>query len=205
MTRRAPLVLLPPSESKYEPARGKAIELAALSFPPLTALRSGLLDDALRSAPAVAAGRLYTGVLYDALGIATLPARAARNIVIVSAQFGRSGHPTRFRPTGARWMPATGARRSGRRSTRPLPEGRARLPLGDLRGGLAAGAGIGRDARSCPGRRGAGRRAARRLSLREEDARRGCAARALRRRPAAHCRRAARRSRRAVPLRACAA
>ena len=88
MSRRAPLVLLPPSESKHQPARGKAIDLATLSFPSLTALRAGLLDDELRSAPAVPAGRLYTGVLYDALGIATLRARAASNIVIVSAQFG---------------------------------------------------------------------------------------------------------------------
>src|SRR5262245_15439971 len=88
MSRRAPLVLLPPSESKFQPARGKALELETLSFPSLTTLRAGLLDDALRGAPTVPAGRLYTGVLYDALGIATLPARSARNILVVSAQFG---------------------------------------------------------------------------------------------------------------------
>lgn len=88
MSRKVPLILLPPSESKHEPRRGKPIDLAALSFPSLTPLRDGLLDETLRSAPAVAAGRLYTGVLYNALDIATLPARAARNIVIVSAQFG---------------------------------------------------------------------------------------------------------------------
>ena len=34
------------------------------------------------------AGRLYTGVLYAALAIETLPARTASNIVIISAQFG---------------------------------------------------------------------------------------------------------------------
>lgn len=88
MSRKAPLILLPPSESKYEPRRGKAVDLATLSFPSLTSLRARLLDEQLRDAPAVAAGRLYTGVLYNALAIATLPARAARNIVIVSAQFG---------------------------------------------------------------------------------------------------------------------
>lgn len=88
MTRRAPLVLLPPSESKHQPTRGRAIDLGTLSFPTLTPLRAGLLDDELRSASTVPAGRLYTGVLYDALGIATLPARAASSIVIVSAQFG---------------------------------------------------------------------------------------------------------------------
>jgi cytoplasmic iron level regulating protein YaaA (DUF328/UPF0246 family) len=88
VSRKAPLILLPPSESKYEPRRGKPLHLDALSFPSLTARRAGLLDRRLRDAPAVAAGRLYTGVLYDALDLATLPARAARNIVIVSAQFG---------------------------------------------------------------------------------------------------------------------
>jgi uncharacterized protein len=88
MSRKVPLILLPPSESKYEPRRGRPLDLAALSFPLLTPLRAGLLDDELRDAPAVAAGRLYTGVLYNALEIGTLPARAARNIVIVSAQFG---------------------------------------------------------------------------------------------------------------------
>ena len=88
MSRKAPLILLPPSESKYEPLRGKPIDLAALSFLSLTPLRAALLDDGLRKAPAIAAGRLYTGVLYSALEIGTLPARAARNIVIVSAQFG---------------------------------------------------------------------------------------------------------------------
>ncbi len=88
MSRKAPLILLPPSESKYEPSRGKPVDLEALSFPTLTPLRAALLEPGLRDAPAVAAGRLYTGVLYNALEIATLPPRAAHNIVIVSAQFG---------------------------------------------------------------------------------------------------------------------
>jgi uncharacterized protein len=86
--RRPPLILLPPSEGKWAPARGKPIDLAALSFPGLTALRDGLLDDELRLAPTTTAARVYTGVLYAALDIATLPRGAARNIVIVSAQFG---------------------------------------------------------------------------------------------------------------------
>jgi cytoplasmic iron level regulating protein YaaA (DUF328/UPF0246 family) len=88
VSRKVPLILLPPSESKHEPRRGKPIDLESLSFPALTPLRAALLDQRLRDAPSVPAGRLYTGVLYNALDIATLPGRAARNIVIVSAQFG---------------------------------------------------------------------------------------------------------------------
>jgi cytoplasmic iron level regulating protein YaaA (DUF328/UPF0246 family) len=88
MSRTVPLILLPPSESKLEPRRGRPVDLESLSFPSLTTLRAGLLDATLRKAPAVPAGRLYTGVLYNALDLGTLPARAARNIVIVSAQFG---------------------------------------------------------------------------------------------------------------------
>jgi len=86
--RRPPLILLPPSESKWAPVRGKPIDLDRLSFPALNPLREELLDDDLRRAPTTTAARLYTGVLYAALDISTLPARAAGNIVIVSAQFG---------------------------------------------------------------------------------------------------------------------
>lgn len=86
--RRPPLVLLPPSEGKHAPARGRPLDLGALSFPSLTPLREALLDDALRAAPALPAARIYTGVLYAALDIPALPGRTAREIVIVSAQFG---------------------------------------------------------------------------------------------------------------------
>ena len=86
--RRPPLILLPPSETKWAPARGKSVDVEQLSFPCLTALREALLDEGLRQAPTTSAGRLYTGVLYAALYIATLPPRTASNIIIVSAQFG---------------------------------------------------------------------------------------------------------------------
>jgi uncharacterized protein len=86
--RRPPLVLLPPSETKWAPDRGKPIDLSSLSFPALTEPREALLDDGLRAAPTTTAGRLYTGVLYGALDLETLPRGAARELVIVSAQFG---------------------------------------------------------------------------------------------------------------------
>lgn len=88
LASRSPLILLPPSETKAAPARGRPVDLGGLSFPSLTHLREALLDDELRAAPATPAGRLYTGVLYGALDLASLPAAAARNLVIVSAQFG---------------------------------------------------------------------------------------------------------------------
>lgn len=116
------LLLLPPSEGKAAPPRrGRPLDLAALSFPELTATRarvldalvelcadrerahavlgltSGLadavdLDLAVRRTPVRPASDLYTGVLFGALGLATLdPAarrRAARSVVVLSALWG---------------------------------------------------------------------------------------------------------------------
>ena len=100
------LILLPPSEGKAVPTRGKPLDLDALSFPELTEARRSVLDalaavsardDALdvlgapkgaadrvaanvdlKSAPTVAARDLYTGVLYDALDVDSLDSAAKR-------------------------------------------------------------------------------------------------------------------------------
>jgi cytoplasmic iron level regulating protein YaaA (DUF328/UPF0246 family) len=116
------LILLPPSEGKAAPRRGKTLDLAALSSPGLTATRATLLealvglcrDDAdkaaevlglgpaqrdlvernagLQSAPTARADAIYTGVLYDALDVATLsPAarrRATSRLAVTSSLFG---------------------------------------------------------------------------------------------------------------------
>ncbi|WP_114560828.1 YaaA family protein [Desertihabitans aurantiacus] len=114
------LVLLPPSESKHVRTRGRPMDLGSLSWPELTTTRERLLDalaeassrpDAvellkvspglgeevarntrLRTAPAVPVAELYTGVLYDALSLATLSSagrrRATRTLVVASALHG---------------------------------------------------------------------------------------------------------------------
>ena len=102
------LILLPPSEGKTVPRRGKPLALEDLSFPQLTATREALLgtlvdlcrgepqlaaevlglgrtqldlvhlNGRLRDAPTARADRVYTGVLYDALDAATLSSAAKR-------------------------------------------------------------------------------------------------------------------------------
>jgi len=116
------LVLLPPSEGKATAGRGRPLALDGLSLPGLTGARAAVLDElvqlcegdedkaaqvlgltpglrgevarnaALRAAPALPAGELYTGVLYDALGLATLdPAalrRARQSVLVFSGLWG---------------------------------------------------------------------------------------------------------------------
>lgn len=102
------LILLPPSEGKNAPSRGKPLDLATLSWPALTPAREMVLEalvelcsgdpDAaagtlavpksqpelvarnadLRKAPTARADRVYAGVLYDALDAATLSPAARR-------------------------------------------------------------------------------------------------------------------------------
>lgn len=100
------LILLPPSEGKAAPRRGKPLDVDVLSFPALTAAREqviaallelahqpdaaariGLgatqavlvdLDRRLRNSPTARADQIYTGVLYDALDFASLSSAARR-------------------------------------------------------------------------------------------------------------------------------
>jgi cytoplasmic iron level regulating protein YaaA (DUF328/UPF0246 family) len=112
------LVVLPPSEGKTAPKRGKPLDLAALAHPELTAAREQVLDALialstgpaepalealelseglagelernakLRTAPTARASAVYTGVLYEHLRLAELPLRARRRVLIASALWG---------------------------------------------------------------------------------------------------------------------
>jgi cytoplasmic iron level regulating protein YaaA (DUF328/UPF0246 family) len=110
------LVLLPPSEGKTAPRRGAPVDLGKLSFPELTERREAVLaalealgtgeaalaalglsanqahelerNARLRSAPAAAAAKVYTGVLYEHLRLAELPAAARRRVLIASGLWG---------------------------------------------------------------------------------------------------------------------
>ena len=116
------LILLPPSEGKAAPRKGAALRISRLSFPALNPTRTTVAhalvklcagppakartvlgisarqedelerNQSLLTAPAAPAGDIYTGVLYDALDIASLPkrsrTRAASDIAIASALFG---------------------------------------------------------------------------------------------------------------------
>jgi cytoplasmic iron level regulating protein YaaA (DUF328/UPF0246 family) len=92
----AVLLLLPPSEGKATPADGPPVDLDALAFAAelgrtrrrvLTALGGGV-----RRAPAAPAAEVYTGVLFQHLGLADLPAgarrRAEADVLIASGLWG---------------------------------------------------------------------------------------------------------------------
>lgn len=146
------IVLLPPSETKRGGGDGAPFDHGRLHYPALTALRAELIDElvalagdeeacraalgisaaqhaevernaALRISPTMPAINRYTGVLYDALDVASLTAqqaaRARARLAVGSALFGllraadpipayrlsassklprRPGLPTRWRP-----------------------------------------------------------------------------------------------------------
>ncbi|KUN05051.1 hypothetical protein AQI95_16220 [Streptomyces yokosukanensis] len=116
------LVLLPPSEGKANSGGGAPLNLRSLSSPGLTGAREAVLTElvelcsgdaekarevlglseglagevaknaGLPTAGARPAGEIYTGVLYDALGLATLDAaakkRAAASLLVFSGLWG---------------------------------------------------------------------------------------------------------------------
>ncbi|MDI3387296.1 peroxide stress protein YaaA [Streptomyces sp. B-S-A8] len=116
------LVLLPPSEGKAASGRGAPLKAEGLSLPGLSGARQAVLDELvelcaadeekarevlglseglrgevaknaeLRTAGARPAGEIYTGVLYDALGLASLDAaakrRAAKSLLVFSGLWG---------------------------------------------------------------------------------------------------------------------
>lgn len=89
-------ILLPPSEGKAEPGGGEPADLDLLVFAAeLRKQRQKLLrgvNPKLRKAPAAPAAEIYTGVLYQRLGLAGLSAaarrRAAKRVLIASALWG---------------------------------------------------------------------------------------------------------------------
>jgi hypothetical protein len=87
----AVLVLLPPSEGKTAPRRGRPVDLDALVHPELRDARAALLDaldPGLRAARAARARSIYTGVLFQHLRLDELPARARNRVLIFSALWG---------------------------------------------------------------------------------------------------------------------
>jgi uncharacterized protein len=116
------LVLLPPSEGKAASGRGAPLKPESLSLPGLAGARAAILDELvelcladedkarevlglseglrgeiaknaeLRTAGARPAGQIYTGVLYDALDLASLDTsakkRAARSLLVFSGLWG---------------------------------------------------------------------------------------------------------------------
>ena len=150
------LILLPPSEGKFAPRRGKSLHLPDLNFPELLEAREEVLtalvglcsehdgneplrdesaiDHAakvlgltanqhdqiglnarLRNSPAARADRIYTGVLYDALGAGSLSGAAKRRasnwLATTSSLFGLvrpQDHIPAYRLAGDVTLPGLG-------------------------------------------------------------------------------------------------
>ncbi|TNM48306.1 peroxide stress protein YaaA [Nocardioides albidus] len=172
------LILLPPSEGKAVPRRGQPLDLDALSSPALTDARRDVLDAlvalcrddqakaaevlglspgqadlvqrnaALTAAPTARADRIYTGVLYDALDVATLSAaakrRATARVAVASSLFGMVRLADRipsYRLSGDASLPRLGPVAAVWREALPsvMTEALGRGLLVDLRSGMYAG------------------------------------------------------------------
>lgn len=139
------LILLPPSEGKTPSERGSRLAVRRLSFPALAPVRERLLTElaalsgkertalrvlglsagqvdelarnrSLRSAPCAPAIEVYTGVLYEALDVATLSAaqrsRLDRSVAIGSALWGLVRADDRipaYRISGGTTLPGVGS------------------------------------------------------------------------------------------------
>ena len=166
------LILLPPSEGKHSPGSGPKFTATALGYPGLKKVRAGVLDALvdmcsanprraeavlglgpkqrdlvaanarLRSAACAPAIEVYTGVLYEALDFASLPAaarkRADARVAIASALFGllRPSDPIpAYRLSGETRMPGLGALASIWRDAIAAELGAVKGPILDLRSG----------------------------------------------------------------------
>jgi cytoplasmic iron level regulating protein YaaA (DUF328/UPF0246 family) len=172
------LILLPASAGMARPARGRRLDLDALSYPDLGDARRTVLDAltslctgdtakaqtvlglpdglvgeigrnaSLADAPTAAAAKVYTGVLYEALGLGTLSAaakrRASSRVLIASALYGLVRPGDRIAPyrlSGSVSLPGVGTVASLWRSALSDVLGRAaeRRLVVDLRSGTYAG------------------------------------------------------------------
>ena len=166
------LILLPPSEGKHSPESGPTFKAMALGYPGLKKVRARVLDALvelcatnprraatvlglgpkqrdlvavnahLRSAACAPAIEVYTGVLYEALDFASLPAaarkRADTRVAIASALFGllRPSDPIpAYRLSGDTTMPGLGALASVWRDAVAAELSAAKGPILDLRSG----------------------------------------------------------------------
>jgi uncharacterized protein len=139
------LILLPPSEGKAAPRRGQPLDLDTLSFPDLNPTRERILtalvelcsgdpqtaartlgigstqwelldlNGRLDRSPTARADRVYAGVLYDALDVASLSAqarrRATRRLAVTSSLFGLVRPGDRipaYRLSGGTTLPGVG-------------------------------------------------------------------------------------------------
>ena len=168
------LILLPPSEGKSAPRRGKPLDLGSLSFPVLHEARAEVLEalvalcsdgtaDAasvlglgptqaeevarnagLPTAPTARADQVYSGVLYEALDLASLDGgarrRATGRLAITSGLFGLLRPADRvpaYRLSGSVSLPGLGpvARHWGRHLAPAVEEAAGDSLVVDLRSG----------------------------------------------------------------------